>query len=219
MDAWSVGEVVGRLRRAYGSPRHPRRLDPLSELICTILSQNTSDTNSRRAFDSLRDAYPTWEAVAKAPTRRVAEAIRSGGLANIKAPRIQAVLEAIGARRGRLSLDYLLDMTPDQARHELAGFKGVGPKTVACVLLFACDMPVLPVDTHVHRVALRLGLIPPKTGAAKAHVLLEAVVPARQVFAFHVLLIRHGREVCHARRAQCGVCTLAKKCPARAEPS
>ena len=216
-DTWSVAEVIARLAKCHGRPRRPRRLDPLSELVYTILSQNTSDTNSQRAFQSLTGRFPTWAKVARADTADVADAIRSGGLANVKAPRIQAILREIRSRRGKLSLDYLADLPTHEARAELAAFDGVGPKTVACVLLFSCAMPVLPVDTHVHRVALRLGLIPPRTGAAKAHELLEAIVPARQVLAFHMLLIRHGRVVCHARRPECAGCVLAGRCPGRAE--
>lgn len=212
---WSVEEVVRRLRECHGRPPRFERLDPLSELVATILSQNTSDANSSRAFGRLCERFPTWDQVADAPTSEVADAIRSGGLANIKAPRLQAVLRAIRARRGRLSLDYLNGLTPEAAQHELAGFDGVGPKTVACVLLFACGMPVLPVDTHVHRVSQRLGLIPPKTSAAQAHQPLQRLVPPRLIYSFHMLVIRHGRTICRARRPACDRCVLAARCPSR----
>jgi len=212
---WPVPELVRRLRRFHGKPTPPRPIDPLSELVMTILSQNTSDTNSARAFASLRRRFRSWKQAAEAPAHELAEAIRPGGLANVKASRIQAILKAIRRRRGRYSLKHLRHLPPAQARQELADFFGVGPKTVACVLLFACRMPVLPVDTHVHRVSQRLGLIGPKVGAAKAHELLERMVPPADVLDFHLLLIRHGRQVCVARRPWCSRCVLAGRCPAR----
>ncbi|MBI3964892.1 MAG: endonuclease III [Chloroflexi bacterium] len=207
---------TGRVREAllahYGTPRRYRQADPLSELVGVILSQHTSDQNSGRAYDTLVARFPTWAEVRDAPVAAVADAIRSGGLAVVKAPRIQAVLRAIEARYGRLSLDFLRELPLDEARAVLTSLPGVGPKSAACVLLFSCDRPALPVDTHVHRVARRLGLIPPGTTAERAHDLLERIVPPDAVYDFHVNLIRHGRETCAARRPHCETCILREDC-------
>lgn len=206
-------EVLRRLAVAYGLPEPKTRRDALSELIEVILSQHTSDANAARAFAQLRRAFPTWEALRDAPTAHVADAIRSAGLANVKAPRLQAVLRAIRERFGTLSLEHLASLPLDEARAELLALPGIGPKSAACVLLFGLGLPALPVDTHVHRVALRLGLLPAGTDAARAHPLLEALVPPASRYAFHVALITHGRRTCHARRPRCAACPLADLCP------
>ncbi|MBM2809304.1 MAG: endonuclease [Chloroflexi bacterium] len=192
----------------------PRPLqDPLSELIQTVLSQNTADVNSDRAYTSLMARFGgDWEAVAGAPVIQVADAIRIGGLADIKAARIQSILHEIKDRLGELDLSFLHDASLDDGRTFLRSLGGVGPKTAACVLLFACGKPALPVDTHVHRVSLRLGLVPPKATAERAHELLEALIPADLVYAFHMLLIRHGREICKASRPRCEQCSAAALC-------
>jgi endonuclease-3 len=185
----------------------------LDELVATILSQNTSNANSDAAYDQLRRRFPDWEAVRQAPVSRIAAAIRTAGLSNLKAPRIQAILNKIQEERGELSLDFLCQTPTDEAIEYLAKFPGVGPKTVGCVLLFACRKPVLPVDTHVHRISRRLGLIAPEVDAVKAHVELSALVPPRQVLDFHIQLIRHGRKVCLAQRPKCEDCVLVDLCP------
>ena len=205
--------VLERLRARYGEPAPRRPDDPLAELVQTILSQHTSDVNTARAYASLRAAFETWDAVLVAPTPAVADAIRSGGLAEVKAPRIQAVLAAIRQDRGELSLDFLRDLDVQEGRRYLTALAGVGPKTAACVLLFSLGMPTLPVDTHVHRVARRLGLIGPKVGAARAHVALEAAIRPGDVYAFHMLLIHHGRAICRAPVPRCSACPLADICP------
>jgi endonuclease-3 len=201
------------LDRFYGRPLWRSRVDPLSELVLTILSQATSDTNSGRAFESLRARFPTWEEVAQAPVGEVADAIRSGGLANQKAPRIQAVLREIAEKEGVCSLDRLYSLSTEDARAYLSNFHGVGPKTIACVLMFGMGRPVLPVDTHVHRVTRRLGLIPPKASAERAHDLLQALIPPYETYAFHVRFIRHGRKICHAQNPDCAACPLLEECP------
>lgn len=204
--------VCRRLRTAYG-PVEPPEVGPvLDELVATILSQNTSDTNSGAAFDELQRRLPDWDAVRRAPIRRIARAIRQAGLSNSKAPRIKAILQQIYEERGQLSLEFLHDMPVREAMEYLLSFSGVGPKTAACVLLFACRRPVLPVDTHVHRVSLRLGLIGPRTSAEKAHEQLAQLVPPRLVLDFHIQLIRHGRRCCTAREPKCEHCPLVDLC-------
>jgi endonuclease-3 len=205
--------VLDHLRAYYGSPA-PRRTDgPLAELVQTILSQNTSDVNTERAFASLWSRFGDWQAILDAPTPAVADAIRSGGLAEVKAPRIKGVLAAIQQDRGELSLDFLADMPLDEARTYLTSLGGVGPKTAACVLLFALGMPALPVDTHVYRVSKRLGLIGERISAEAAHRLLEAAIPPAETFDAHMLLIQHGRVVCKALRPRCEACPLDPICP------
>jgi endonuclease-3 len=215
MTRAKAAEVLRRLVAARPVLDRPGRLPPVDELVCTILSQNTTDAARDRAFDSLRAAYPTWEAVAAAPVADVEDRIRVCGLANQKAPRIQGALRAIEERTGGpLELDFLRDMPVEEARAWLTSIDGIGVKTASIVLLFAFEKPALPVDTHVHRVAGRLGLIPAAMSAEKAHAALEALVDPDDYLAFHMALIRHGREVCRARRPACGACALADLCDA-----
>ena len=211
-DAAKALRVNARLKEVFGPRERYSARDPLDELILTILSQNTSDRNSGRAYRSLRAAFPTWQAVLAADTPDLYEAIKSAGLGNTKAPRIQAVLQEILDRRGSFDLGFLRDLPMAEARHWLRSLPGIGPKTAACVLCFACDMPALPVDTHVHRVSLRLGLIGPKVSAEAAHDQLEQVIPAEDVYAFHVNMILHGRQICHAQRPACERCPLTDLC-------
>jgi endonuclease-3 len=207
-----IDVVLDRLRACYGPPRVHRRLPPLDELVLTILSQNTSDRNCERAYAAMRDRFPTWEEVRDAPTAELEEVLRPGGLAAQKAPRIQAVLNEL-SHDGRPHLDWLRDLEPAEAIARLVAFPGVGPKTASCVLLFSLDVPVMPVDTHVHRVALRLGLIPAGTSADQAHSVLTELVPAGRMLEAHLLLIAHGRATCSARRPRCGGCVLLEGCP------
>ena len=208
-----VAMICRRLGRAYGPVTPPEQWPVLDELVATILSQNTSDSNSDAAYAELRRRYTDWDAVRLAPAAQIARAIRRAGLSRQKAPRIRGILHAIHAERGRLSLDFLRTTPTEEAMAYLRRFPGVGPKTAACVLLFACRKPVLPVDTHVHRVSRRLGLIGPRTGAEKAHEELARLVPPQQVLEFHIQLIRHGRSVCLARRPKCPECPLLDLCP------
>jgi len=206
-------EIVRRLRKVHGPVHPPRDLDPLGELIFTILSQSTADANSYPAYQALTERFPNWEAVRKAPVASIAQTIRRAGLSNQKAPRIKQILNEIYLERRRLSLDHLAEMTDAEAQTYLMSFAGVGPKTAACVLLFACARPVLPVDTHVHRLARRLALIGPRVGANQSHALLQAQVADRHVLDFHVLLVRHGRTICKALRPRCKECVLLDGCP------
>lgn len=204
--------VCDRLEEEYGVLQWKSHGEPLGALIGTILSQHTSDINSGRAYDNLRRVFPTWDGVRTAEIRAIADAIRSGGLADAKAPRIKAVLEQIQEREGKTTLDFLERMPTEEAKTYLTSFHGVGPKTTACVLMFSLGRPVLPVDTHVFRVSHRLGLIGKRLGEAKAHDALQAQLPADRVYPFHVHMIRHGRRVCIAQRPRCGACVLSEIC-------
>ena len=209
----SPAEVAAHLYPLYGPVTWKPRLNALDELIFTVLTQHTSDLNAERAFRSLRARYPTWPAVIAAPDVDVADAIRSGGLANQKSVRIQRILAAILDKRGELDIQFLGEMPLNDAKAWLRDLPGVGPKTAAVVLSFALGMPAMPVDTHIHRVARRLGLIRPETSADDAHDVLEEIVPPDDRFAFHVLLINHGRRICKARRPLCGDCPMQSPCP------
>ncbi|HEX2924470.1 MAG TPA: endonuclease III [Chloroflexota bacterium] len=207
-----IDEIGRLLESEYGRPAPRRKLRPLDELILTILSQHTTDANSGRAFERLKSAFPSWEEARDAEPDEIAEAIRCGGLARIKAVRIKQLLQHLDAELGRLDLDFLCDMEMEEARRYLLGLEGVGPKTAACVLLFSCNLPAFPVDTHVHRVSRRLGLIPPTASAEDAHQILQKAVPVGEVYSFHVNLITHGRRVCKAQRPLCDQCVLAPHC-------
>ncbi|GCE13118.1 endonuclease III domain-containing protein [Tengunoibacter tsumagoiensis] len=214
-------EVYELLIETYGEPHNQPDMDPLGGLIGTILSQHTSDINSGRAYQKLIKTFPDWERVRDAPTGEIAEAIRSGGLANIKARRIQEVLHEMSAQQEkdqhpgpltRYLLEKLQTLQPEQAWQYLRTYPGVGPKTAACVLMFNLDQPVIPVDTHVHRTSKRLGLIGEKVSADQAHVIFAKIVPPEWVYPLHVNLIHHGRQICHAQRPDCGRCPLYGEC-------
>jgi len=205
--------VLGRLRKRFGELLPPRRSDPLEELILTVLSQHTSDVNAERSFRALRTAFPTWGDVVAAPARAVADAIRSGGLADTKAPRIQAILREIHERRGDYDLSHLGYLADGEARAELMSLPGVGPKTAAVVLSFSLDRDAMPVDTHVHRVTRRLGWVPPTASAEKADRILHELIPQGMRTELHVALIRLGREICKAPTPRCHVCPLKDICP------
>jgi endonuclease-3 len=208
-DKRRVRALRDRLREMYGIPAEEPHGDPVGELVKTVLSQHTNDRNRDRAYAALRQRFPAWEEVRDAPPAELEEAIRPGGLANQKAPRIQAILERLGdppdlawtetAPREE-SLEFLLDLP------------GVGRKTAACVLIFTWGIPEIPVDVHVHRVGGRLGLFPAKASFEKAHDEMLAIVPPADAHEFHVNLIRHGRTVCRPK-PRCGECALRRMCP------
>lgn len=201
-----------RLIEVYGEPQWRSHLDPISQVVSTILSQNTSDVNRDRAFERLRARFAAWEEVCDAPVEAIEGAIRPAGLAQQKAPRIKGALQFITQERGELSLDFLKDLPVDEAKAWLTQIRGIGPKTAAIILLFSLGMPAFPVDTHVHRVTRRLGLIGPKVSAERAHVILEDLLPAGIYYPFHLNVIRHGREICHARNPRCEICPLQTLC-------
>jgi endonuclease-3 len=201
-----------RLLGHYGEPTWRNPMPPLDELVSTILSQNTNDVNRDRAFAALRARFPTWETVRDAPQRAVIDAIRPAGLANQKGPRIQQALRAITAERGALDLEFLRGLPLAEARAWLTRFNGVGPKTAGIVLLFSLGQPAFPVDTHIYRVTGRLGLRPAKMTVEQVHPHLEALLPPESYYSAHLNLIRHGREICHARRQNCAGCFLKRQC-------
>src|SRR5258708_25509363 len=209
------------LAATYGEPAWIPDYDPLGGLVGTILSQHTSDINSERSYQQLVATFPGWEEVRDAPTFQVAETIRSGGLANIKAFRIQDVLHTLTeqqqeAGQSKSLSAYLYDeltmRSPEDAWHYLRGLPGVGHKTTTCVLLFNLGLPVMPIDTHVYRTSQRLGLIGPKVSIEQAHDIFARITPPEWVYPLHVNLIRHGRQVCHARRPDCLHCPLFIEC-------
>lgn len=216
-----LARVYNLLIESYGEPRNEPDYDPLGGLIGTILSQHTSDINSERAYRQLVETFPTWETVRDAPTYEVARAIRSGGLANTKAPRIQDVLHTLSEQKEAEGYNdslsaylsaKLADLAPEEGWRYLRTLPGVGPKTAACVMMFNLDEPVMPVDTHVHRVSQRLGLIGPKVSADQAHEIFAEMVPPEWVYPLHVNLIRHGRKICHAQKPECNICPLYNEC-------
>ena len=207
-----VRAVDALLRRLHGDALFPGVADPVGGLVRTILSQSTTAANSSRAFDELLRRFPTWDALAQAPVGQIARAIRSGGLAKQKAPRIGAIIRQIIDEHGSATLDFLDQMTVEQATDYLLRFDGVGPKTAACVLLFSLGKPVFPVDTHVRRIAERLGWIPPGLSDTRIHEMLGKAVPAKLRYRLHINMVAHGRRVCRAQRPDCPACPLTDLC-------
>jgi endonuclease III len=213
VDAQALAaEVYRRLLAAYGEPDWRPHFQPMEELVLTFLSQNTSDVNSGRAFDALRTRYPAWREVMDAPTAELADTIRSGGLAQQKAPRIQNALRRILRERGEFSIDFLADLPTDEAARWLTSFDGIGHKTASIVLLFCFNKAAFPVDTHVGRVSRRLGLAGAQETEAKIKAIWESLAPAEWYYPLHLNLIRHGRQVCRARAPACPACVLNDIC-------
>jgi endonuclease-3 len=205
-----IRPVLRKLAARYGSRRPPAR-EPLAVLIRGVLSQNTSDVNSGRAYESLIDSFGDWQGVAAASPEHVARAIRSGGLAEQKARTICAVMRWLRGEDG-YSLDFLHLLADDEVEKRLLAIKGVGIKTARLVLLFGFGRPVFVVDTHVHRVSLRLGLIPAGCSRQKAHLLLNGLVPDDRKCVGHLDMIQHGRQTCKARSPLCPACPVAVWC-------
>ena len=207
-----IRDVQRRLRAEQGDFARRPALPVIDELVATVLSQHTSDVNSGRAFARLKSRFPGWEQVAHAPAPEIEEAIRCGGIAAQKTRRIQQILDAIAEREGGVDLARLHDLDDQAVEDYLTSLPGVGPKTAACVLVFSMGRAAFPIDTHVHRVAARLGWIPASASADKAYELLAPRVPPDIRYDLHLALITHGRTVCRAQRPRCGVCVLRDLC-------
>ena len=214
-----VRRIRDRLREVYGVPLMRPHRRPIAELVLTVLSQSTNDRNRDVAYLRLRERLPSWEAVMRAPVARVEEAIRPGGISKVKSVRIQAILQAIAAepreRGSALSLDWLERVPIEEGRNYLLSLPGVGRKTAACVLLFAYGLREVPVDTHVSRVGVRLGLLRAGAGFEELHDQMLALTAPGEELELHVNLLRHGRRTCHARSPACPDCALARMCPSR----
>ncbi len=207
-----IRRIIALLRREHGCPPARKKSEPIGELIRTVLSQNTTDKNSLAAFAALKKRFRSWEDLAGADIRVIAGTIRHAGLANIKARRIKEILGQIKRREGILSLSRLAKSPVDKASEYLRSLKGVGPKTAACVLLFSFNKPAMPVDTHIFRVAKRLGLLGKDEDIEEAHRLLTGMVPPGLIYDFHLCIIEHGRRTCKAGSPRCGACVLYRLC-------
>lgn len=207
-----AGVVHTVLMETYGHPDWRPDFEPMDELILTILSANTSDVNSGRAFERLKATYPDWQTVLDAPLDELTDVIRPAGLGPTKAPRIQAALRRLLAERGEFDISFLAELPVEEGLAWLTQFEGVGHKTASIVLLFCFNKPAFPVDTHVQRVTQRLGLAGPKDDPAKIKAIWEALAPAEWFYPLHLNLIRHGRQVCHARKPACEACPLQQQC-------
>jgi len=210
-----IDQIIRIMTDRYGPFAEEPRLDAAHEIVFTILSQHTSDTNSSRAYHLLMDKFGTLEEVARGDPADIERTIAPGGLAKIKAPRIKRVLNLILELNGSLDLSFLRELPLDEAKAWLRRLPGIGPKSAGIILSFALGMPAMAIDTHIYRVSKRLALIGPKVTADKAHDILEAVVDPDQVYPFHLAFITHGRQVCKAQRPLCGECVVAEACPSR----
>jgi endonuclease-3 len=215
-----VAQIQKRLNKAFGGETSDKSrvpTDPIESLMRTILSQNTTGENRDRGYDTLRNQFPTWESVMRAPARNVQEATKVAGLARQKGPAMQSFLKWLHRQHGRLSLDYLNEMNTDEAIRSLIQHKGIGLKTAYIVLAFACNQDLCAVDTHVYRVMRRVGIIDDKCTREKAHLELRPLIPKNKARAFHVDLIDLGKTICHARTPRCGNCMLADLCQYHAD--
>jgi endonuclease-3 len=204
--------IFDLLEEIYGHLEWRQSQSPMDELVSCILSQNTNDRNRDKAFDALKAQYASWQDVVDAPEDEIVDTVRPAGLANQKGPRIQNVLRYLKDEYGEYNIDFLADMPIEDAKKWLVSLEGVGPKTAAIVLCFGFNLPAFPVDTHVHRVGKRIGFLPEKISADHAHPVMEAIVPAEDYYAFHIYLIRHGRDTCNARQPHCERCPLTAHC-------
>lgn len=207
-----IRKIIKLLNSSYGRPEPLHRSEPVGELIRTVLSQNTSDKNSLKAFAILKKNFRSWYSLLKVGTKKIAYLIRHGGLANIKAKRIKDILKEIKRREGKIALSRLKNLNIEDSQEYLKSLKGVGPKTAACVLLFSFGKPVIPVDTHIFRVTKRLGLIGKDLDIIEAHETLTRIVPRGLIYEFHLGIIEHGRRTCKAENPKCGICVLYKLC-------
>jgi len=207
-----LSKITLLLEKEYGIPRRARSGDPLDILIETILSQNTNDQNRDKAYQRLKTRFPHWEDVLEANTKKIVSALRPGGLAEQKARRIREILHWIKKHEGKLSLSFLRKMDSEEIKKTIGTLKGVGPKTLHCLLLFGLRREAFPVDTHILRIGKRLGFIPEWMDAEKAHDWMSPVIPKQKSLSLHLNLIRFGRVVCKARKPLCDICFLTKEC-------
>ena len=207
-----IKKITHLLEREYGIPQNKRSVDLLDTLIQTILSQNTNDRNRDRAYQRLKTRFPHWEDVLKTKPSAVIQAIRPGGLAEQKAMRIRQILRSIKKREGKLSLLFLKKMSSEEIEKSLKELKGIGPKTVFCLLLFGLRREAFPVDTHILRIGKRIGFVPEKVNAEVAHKWMAPLVPKGKSLSLHLNLIRFGRSVCRAKNPQCHICFLVDEC-------
>jgi endonuclease-3 len=207
-----IERVTFLLERRYGIPKKEKEVDPLDTLIQTILSQNTNDRNRDTAYQRLKNRFPNWEDVLSSKTRGVISAIRPGGLAEQKARRIRELLRWINRHEGNMSLSFLNEMESEEIKKTIGHLKGIGPKTMNCLLLFGLGREAFPVDTHVLRVGKRLGFIPEEMDGEKAHEWMAPLVPKRKSLSLHLNLIRFGRSICKAKNPQCGNCFFTEEC-------
>ena len=212
-----VRRIAAALEKQFGVPNVRRRRDLIGSFVLTSLSQHTSDLNAGRAFDALKERFPTWEQVAGATPRQIANAIRSAGLANQKAPRIRDFVRWVKKTFGDYDLSPIRKMSTGEVIELLTSVKGIGIKTVSVVLLFSLGRDVFPVDTHVHRICRRLGLVPDKATAEQTYHLMASLVPKGKSMSLHVNLLRLGRTICHARGPKCPVCPIKRLCDYAAE--
>jgi endonuclease-3 len=212
LSSASIPYILQNLKAVYGIPKLEQGLDPLDVLIETILSQSTSNVNSDRAFENLKRRFPAWDQARRARVSSIETAIKSGGLAKQKSARIKKLLNEIYERRRSLDLSFLKTAPLEEAKQFLASFKGVGPKTVACTLLFACNRAVFPIDTHIFRIARRLGLIPYKSSDEEAHRLMGEIIPRKRYYEAHINLIRLGRRICRPSDPLCEQCCVVDYC-------
>ena len=208
----NITYIIQNLKAVYGVPSRERYLDPLDCLIETILSQSTSNQNSHRAYANLKARFPDWEQARRARPSSIEAAIRMGGLARQKSIRIKKLLKEIHDQRGSLDLSFLRRVPIDEAAGFLTSFKGVGPKTAACTLLFACNRPVFPIDVHIFRIARRLGLLPEKCSDERAHQIMAEAIPPSRYYETHINMIRHGRQICRPSNPRCEDCCLVDYC-------
>lgn len=208
-----IQRIAAKLKSTYGEQRPKWPEDPLDVLVLTVLSQATSDANRDRAFQSFKRAFPTYDRVMAASDEEVARSIASGGLAPQKAPRIRAIVARLEEERGDHSLGFLASMDDEAAMNYLQSLPGIGPKSAACIMLFAFGRPIFPVDTHIHRVVSRLKLVTDNSTPEKTQAKLQPLVLPELVYDFHLNLIEHGRQICRAQRPRCGDCCLMGDCP------
>ena len=195
-------KIHSKLIERYGQPEEPKQLTGTEYLVETILSQNTNDINRDKAFNNLQNKYNTWEEVENAPKEELTDTVRVAGLGPTKSKRIQKALKTIRETEKTsetYSIDFLSDMKVEKGKKWLTEIPGIGSKTASVILCFHFRKPVIPVDTHVHRIAQRFKLVPENCSRNKTHEILEEIVPDTIKYSLHILLITHGRETCKAR--------------------